>query len=80
MPCVATLEYSLNDKIKTSNISKVTNFYELSGSLEREWTLSLDYNNKTCPYKLALTELQPFEDWSLKCQMNNTCARNEVLL
>ena len=32
----------------------------------------------TCPYKLALAELLPFEDWSLKCQVNNTCVVDTI--
>lgn len=78
MPCVATLEYSKSELIKTKNISTVDDFYEISGSLDSEWKLSLDYNHKTCPYKLARVEMLPFEDWSLKCQIDNTCVTENI--
>ena len=33
----------------------------------------MDYNNRTCRYKLVAYDLLPGDDWRQLCRFNNTC-------
>ncbi len=77
-PCVFRTYYTTSRGSSISDLSAVPNYFLENDSPQSLWLLHIEYNNASCPYRLALAELQPYEDWSLRCQLNNTCALPSV--
>lgn len=75
MPCAADLYYTPphGGKVRI-DLSQLPNFFRETSTPDNTWYFNIEYNNDTCPWKLAMTALLPTDDWSLDCRVNNTCA------
>ena len=71
-PCVAELRYITPRGGHVFSMEGL-NYAVESYTPRSKWIVHLDYNNITCPYKLAVMDFTGVSDWSVLCQLNNTC-------
>ena len=74
LPCGAELLFITPRGGTLKTLDEPTlNFAREQYAAADEWTVSMDYNNRTCRYKLVAYDLLPGDDWRQLCRFNNTC-------
>ena len=65
LPCDAQVLYETpSGRLVRADLTKLLDYFQEAREPSYSWRLHIDYNNDTCPWRLAQAALLPTDDWT----------------